>query len=54
MVCSDPPDICSVPIAEAVQRIRAVRPNGSAVQAARAMGISFGDYAHAINPFRAP
>ena len=51
MVYSDPPNIFSVPISEAVDCLRTVEPDGSAVAAARAMGISFGDAAVAINPF---
>ncbi len=43
MVCSNPPAINSVPIMEAVNRLKQVHPNCSSVQAARAMGISFGD-----------
>lgn len=43
MICSRPPDMTSVPIAEAVHQIRQVDPLGPAVQAARALGISFGD-----------
>ncbi|NNE01486.1 MAG: ATP-dependent 6-phosphofructokinase [Pirellulaceae bacterium] len=51
MVCSDPPHIQSVPIAEAVNAIRTVDPNGSAVQTARGMGICLGDTAGYSNPF---
>ncbi|MEM9352898.1 MAG: ATP-dependent 6-phosphofructokinase [Planctomycetota bacterium] len=51
MVCYHPPEISSVPIMEAVNQIRQVDPNGSAVQAARALGISFGDALHDQNPF---
>lgn len=43
MVCYRPPDITSVPIAEAIGRLSTVDPHGSAVQAARALGIGFGD-----------
>jgi ATP-dependent phosphofructokinase / diphosphate-dependent phosphofructokinase len=43
MVCYRPPDIASVPIAEAIGRLSTVDPHGSAVQAARALGIGFGD-----------
>ncbi len=43
MICSRPPEMTSVPIAEAVHRVRQVDPRGPAVQAARALGISFGD-----------
>ena len=52
MVCSDPPDILSVPIADAVDAIRTVDPHGSAVLSARAMGICFGDTPGYVNPFR--
>ena len=43
MLCYHPPEITSVPISEAVSRIRQVDPSGPAVQAARALGLSFGD-----------
>lgn len=43
MIASRPPEMVSVPITEAVHRIRSVDPLGPAVQAARALGISFGD-----------
>lgn len=43
MICSRPPEMTSVPIAEAVNQIRQVDASGPAVQAARALGISFGD-----------
>ncbi|MFM8734359.1 MAG: 6-phosphofructokinase [Pirellulales bacterium] len=43
MVCYRPPDIASVPIAAAVGRLSTVDPRGSAVQAARALGVGFGD-----------
>lgn len=52
MVCSDPPDICDAPIADAVDQIRTVDPNGSAVQTARAMGMCFGDTPGYQNPFQ--
>jgi phosphofructokinase-like protein len=42
MITYQPPDICDVPIIEAI-KLRTVCPNCSAVQAARALGISFGD-----------
>jgi ATP-dependent phosphofructokinase / diphosphate-dependent phosphofructokinase len=51
MVCYEPPNICSVPIQQAVQHIATVDPLGSAVQAARAMAVSFGDSPHFTNPF---
>jgi ATP-dependent phosphofructokinase / diphosphate-dependent phosphofructokinase len=43
MACYRPPDIVSVPISEAIGRLSTVDPRGSAVQAARALGIGFGD-----------
>lgn len=45
MICSRPPEMTSVPILEAVHKIRQVDPHGPAVQAARALGMSFGDRA---------
>lgn len=51
MVCSQPPEIGDVPIADAVDKIRIVKANGSAVQTARAMGICFGDTPGYRNPF---
>lgn len=52
MVCYHPPDIDSVPITEAVRQISTVAPNCSAVHAARALGISFGDRGPAESPFQ--
>ncbi len=52
MVCYQPPDISSVPISEAVTGISRVDTNGSAVQAARALGISFGDVNANAHPFQ--
>jgi phosphofructokinase-like protein len=52
MVCHDPPDILSVPIADAVGALRTVDPKGSAVLSARAMGICFGDTPGYVNPFK--
>ncbi|QDU58144.1 6-phosphofructokinase [Aeoliella mucimassa] len=43
MLCYRPPEMTSVPISEAVSRIRQVDPDGPMVQAARALGLSFGD-----------
>ena len=43
MVCYQPPSVCSVPIVEGIRELRCVDPAGSVVQAARALGISFGD-----------
>lgn len=53
MVCYDPPDIKSIAIADAVVQLQVVDPQGSAVQAARALGISFGDTRNFVNPFPA-
>ena len=54
MVCYRPPDIDSGPIADAICRLRTVDPHGSAVQAARALGISFGDCPATESPFSKP
>ena len=54
MVCYHPPEIGSVPIIEAVNHLREVDPHGSAVQAARALGISFGDCTADDSPFSTP
>lgn len=43
MVCYHPPQMNSAPIAQAVAQLRSVELNCSAMIAARAMGISFGD-----------
>src|SRR5690606_29473705 len=43
MICSRPPEMTSVPIREAVHKVRQVDPQGPGVLAARALGISFGD-----------
>lgn len=43
MVCFNPPKVDSVPIAQAVHRLSTVDPDSSAVLAARALGINFGD-----------
>jgi len=51
MVCYDPPDITSIPIVEAIRKLSTVEPSSSAVQAARALGVSFGDTAAFSNPF---
>jgi len=51
MVCYRPPHIDSVPIAEAVRSLSRVDPASSAVQAARALGISFGDAPAPAIPF---
>ena len=52
MVCYHPPAIHDVPIIDAVNKLSNVDPNGAAVQAARALGISFGDSPTAQDPFR--
>ncbi|QDU93150.1 6-phosphofructokinase [Lignipirellula cremea] len=51
MVCYHPPAINSVPIIEAVNELSRVCPDASAVQAARALGISFGDSHTSNSPF---
>jgi ATP-dependent phosphofructokinase / diphosphate-dependent phosphofructokinase len=51
MVCYNPPQIESVPIIQAVNRLSQVEPNSSAVQAARALGICFGDCPTKNSPF---
>jgi len=51
MICYHPPLMDSVPIMEAVNRISRVDPHGSAVQAARALGMCFGDSAAGASPF---
>jgi hypothetical protein len=43
--------MASVRIAQAVHRIRQVDRCGAAVQAARALGISFGDQSTDVHPF---
>lgn len=51
MVSYDPPHITSVPICRAVEKLSLVDPNGSIVQAARALNVSFGDSPNFRNPF---
>lgn len=51
MVCFNPPDMISVPIAKAVHHLKQVEPKSSLVQAARALGISFGDLGNGACPF---
>jgi len=51
MICYRPPQIDSVPIMKAVNHLSRVNPNSAAVQAARALGISFGDTAANASPF---
>ena len=53
MICYHPPQMNSVPIVQAVNRIRQVEAHGAAVQAARALGICFGDDTDR-NPFFSP
>jgi ATP-dependent phosphofructokinase / diphosphate-dependent phosphofructokinase len=53
MICYQPPQMDSVPIAQAMHRIRAVDPDGAAVQAARALGVCFGDCEEPASPFLA-
>ncbi len=53
MICYNPPEMRSVPIIKAVNKIRQVDPHGPAVQAARALGISFGDCPADESPFTA-
>ena len=43
MVCYRPPEIESVAIVDAIRRLATIDPESSAVQAARALGIGFGD-----------
>jgi 6-phosphofructokinase 1 len=50
MVTYQPPDMLDVPIASAI-KLSSVCPSCSAVQAARALGVSFGDDYHEL-PFR--
>ncbi len=51
MVYNDPPDIRSISIEQAIARLSTVDPGGSTVIAAKALGISFGDYPGYTNPF---
>jgi 6-phosphofructokinase 1 len=51
MICYNPPEMGSVPIIRAVNKLRTVDPNGHAVLAARALGISFGDRDVTKSPF---
>ena len=51
MICFQPPHINSVWISDAVSRLSTVDPDSSAVQAARALGISFGDNDGQRSPF---
>jgi ATP-dependent phosphofructokinase / diphosphate-dependent phosphofructokinase len=51
MVRYSPPEIGSIAITEAIKTISRVDPNGSAVQSARALNVSFGDSPDFCNPF---
>jgi 6-phosphofructokinase 1 len=51
MICYHPPQMDSVPILAAVNRISRVDPHGAGVQAARALGMCFGDCAREQSPF---
>ena len=51
MVCYRPPNIESVPITAAIRSLSRVDPASSAVQAARALGICFGDSDERTSPF---
>jgi 6-phosphofructokinase 1 len=51
MICYAPPQMNSVPIRDAVNRVRQVDPLGAGVQAAQALGISFGDQTDDGSPF---
>ena len=53
MICYQPPNMDSVPIMQAVNRLSRVDPQGAAVQAAKALGISFGDAPANESPFAA-
>jgi 6-phosphofructokinase 1 len=53
MICCHPPRMESVPISDAIHRLSQVDPQGDAVQAARALGISFGDCEATASPFLA-
>ena len=50
MVSYDPPTVKSVRILDAVNQISRVTPESSAVVAARALGVSFGQYAPGTSP----
>ena len=44
MVCLKTPVISSIPIEDAIKQLKKVTPDSDMVQAARAIGVSFGDY----------
>lgn len=48
LVASFPPDVRTVPLADAVNRVRCVDPEGQLVAHARGLGIEFGDRAPAL------
>ena len=50
MVAYDPPDVKSVPIHDAVDKISRVSPDSSAVVAARTLGVSFGEFPPGESP----
>ncbi len=54
MICYNPPHMSSVPIMEAVNHLRTVEPDCAIVQAARALGVSFGDRVSDESPFTTP
>lgn len=54
MICYQPPLLSSVPIRDAVSRLRTVEPTSAAVQAAQALGISFGNCQRVASPFQSP
>jgi 6-phosphofructokinase 1 len=43
MVCLQPPDITSVPIEEAISKMKTVPVTSDIISAGRALGVSFGD-----------
>jgi ATP-dependent phosphofructokinase / diphosphate-dependent phosphofructokinase len=51
MVTYAPPHVGSIAIAKAIHSLSTVDPNGSAVMAAKALGIAFGDTDGYTNPF---
>ena len=50
MVAYDPPDVKSVQIHDAVDKISRVSPESSAVVAARTLGVSFGEFPPGESP----
>lgn len=51
MVCYQPPHVSDVAIADAIGQLNKVDPLGAAVQTARGLGISFGDYSSEAEGF---